>query len=102
MNMKMQLTSNNIIVYITFLILIVLLIPQNSYAYRAEYARDKLEIVCRDDCKDSFRTLVVRGLQASFDASNVVCQCFNMLRSDNNKNLSQGFINKKGERNEIL
>jgi len=88
MNMIKRLKSKNTIIYIISLTLIVLLIPQNSYANRVTHPQQTISVVCEDNCRDKDRTLSVRNVSGSLNFT-VQSKSFEMQRSDNGRNLVQ-------------
>jgi hypothetical protein len=78
MNIRIKLTTNNIITYLITSILLLSLIPQISYANRADYEPETIRIVCKRDCNDSRNTLEIQGIKGSLWSSNVKTRGFEM------------------------
>jgi len=89
MNSRIKLTTNNIIIYLITSISLLSLIPQISYANRADYEPAEIEIVCRRQCNDNDNTLQLRGVRGGLRSSNVKTRGFEMRRSDNSGTLSR-------------
>jgi hypothetical protein len=85
--MKIQLTYNNIIIYIIALILVTS-IPNISYAYRAEHPAEDVAVVCNKFCEDTNRTLMATGVKGNLRFE-VESRKFHLVRSDNNQNLNK-------------
>lgn len=84
----MQLTTKNIILSIISILCVFLFLPQYTFAYRVEHPAEAIRIVCRRDCKDDGRSLEILGVVGNL-TGNARTKKFDMVRSDNGRNLAQ-------------
>lgn len=87
----MEMTTKNIIISIISLISIFFLLPQTSWAYRAIHPQSSIRIFCLSACRDRDENETLE--QESFTGNiffTVQSQAFNMVKSNNGDNLTQG------------
>lgn len=82
--MKFISKNSSLHLYLLLILILGILTPYISYANRADYSQDSIEIVCRDACNDNDNTLQLRGVKGGLKSSNVQTRGFEMRRSANN------------------
>jgi hypothetical protein len=87
--MNMEMTTKNIAISIISLIYLFFLLPQNTFANRVEHPSETISIVCVIACDDTNNTLRIPSISGQIYAS-AKTQKFDMVRSDNSKNLTDG------------